>query len=122
MKFKKISWEDSAHLRCDAGHLLDGVVIVVHGIMFELSECAHIDREPEEAMYWVLDIWDMFDYYGPESDINNREWAGTICFDDQKTASQWLADNVQKRLLMTELHDQDFEVFKALPCVSYKTA
>lgn len=120
MNFKKISWEDSAHLRNECGCLYDGVVLIAHGMMFEGSACHHVDDEC--ANYWVVDVWDMPEYYGPESDITEREYIGSLCFDTKEQYAEWLATNVQKRLLMPELHDKDCEVFKALPCVSYKTA
>lgn len=118
MQFKKISWEHSSHLRNEAGALTDGVVLIAHGMMFEQSECHGVDNGFDS--YWVVDVWGMIEYYGPESDIKNRSYIGSLCFDDQETSAKWLADNVQKRLLMPDAHDADCEVFKALPLVPYK--
>lgn len=110
---KRISWEDSARLRNEAGDLLDGVVTVVHGHLMELSVCRHVEGEPEDKTFWVIDVKEVKDFYGVEcsDQLRGADWITAVCFDNESEAMLWFTNNVHKRLLMRDLHDQDLIVF-----------
>ncbi|MEG0063088.1 MAG: hypothetical protein RR740_00645 [Pseudomonas sp.] len=114
---KRIMWEDSSDLRNECGDLLDGVVTVVHGHMMTMSVCAHHEHYPNRT-FWVIDIHEVKDYYGPESvdALRAASWEAAVCFENEGEAMLWFTNNVHKRLLMTDAHDADFAVFlKTIP-------
>lgn len=112
---KRISWEDSAKLRNECGDLLDGVVTCVHGHMMTMSVCRHVDGYSDAQAFWVVDVHEISDFYGPESSdaLRAADWITAVCFDNESEAMLWFTNNVHKRLLMTNLHDQDLITFLA---------
>lgn len=110
---KRISWENSAELRNECGDLLDGVVTVVHGHLMELSECRHVPGRSSTRAFWVVDISTVDDFFGIESadQLKSATWVAAVCFEDKAEAMLWFTNNVHKRLLMRDLHDQDLITF-----------
>ena len=109
---KRISWDVSARIRNGAGDLLDGVVTVVHGHMMELTECRHVQGYDADRAFWVVDLSEV-QFYGVEDSDSLRaaSWVTAVCFEDKAEAMLWFTNNVHKRLLMRELHDQDLITF-----------
>lgn len=110
---KRISWEDSAMLRNNCGDLLDGVVTVVHGHMMVMSVCRDIDDYGATQAFWVVDVYEISNFYGIESSdaLRAANWVTAVCFDNESEAMLWFTNNVHKRLLMSGLHDQDLITF-----------
>jgi hypothetical protein len=77
-----------------------------------MSVCAHHESYPDRT-FWVVDIHEVHDYYGPESSdaLRAASWTTAVCFENEGEAMLWFTNNVHKRLLMTDLHDQDLITF-----------
>lgn len=109
---KRISWESAKNLINECGCLNDGVVTAVHGHMMTLSVCTHLDEHPGKT-FWVVELSEVSDFYGVEcSDaLKAADWITAVCFENEAEAMLWFTNNVHKRLLMRELHDQDLITF-----------
>jgi hypothetical protein len=110
---KRISWETSSYLKNECGCLKDGVVTVVHGHMMTMSVCSYLEGHPDSTSLYVVDVHTVEEYYGTESKeaLDAADWVTAVCFEDKSEAMLWFTNNIHKRLLMTELHDQDLITF-----------